>query len=195
MRKTPWAIVLASLGLVACAGMSVVNADVSSYGDWPAGRAPGSYAFERLPSQQARAQAQQVLEDAARPALDKAGFTPAADADKADVLVTVGVRTTRSDYSPWDDPFWWRGGFYGWRRPYFGSSLSLHYEPRRYESEVALLIRDRATGKPLHEARASTDGITAASVQELSAMYLAALTDFPRTGVNPRQVSVPLARP
>jgi len=194
IRKLPWAVGLASMGLVACAGLDVVNTDVSSYGDWPANRSPGSYAFERLPSQQARADAQQQLEEAARPALAKAGFAPAADPNQADVLVTVGVRTTRFDYSPWDDPLWWHGGFYGWRRPFFSSSMSLRYEPRRFESEVALLIRDRATGKPLHEARASSDGMTSASTDVLAAMYLAALTDFPRTGINPRQVSVPLAR-
>jgi Domain of unknown function (DUF4136) len=182
-------------GLAACTGLSVVNADVSSYGDWPAGRKPGSYAFERLPSQQARAEQQQLLEDAARPALAKAGFTAAADAGSADVVVTVGARVSRTDYAPWDDPLWLRGGFYGWRYPRYYSSLAWRYSPPRYEREVALLIRDRASTQALHEARASSDGSTGAGAEFLAALYQAALADFPRTGLNPRPVSVPLAAP
>ena len=34
------------------------------------------------------------------------------------------------------------------------------YRSPRYDREVAVLIRDRASGKPLYEARASSDGIT-----------------------------------
>jgi hypothetical protein len=59
--------------------------------------------------------------------------------------------------------------------------------------EVAVLIRDRASGKPLYEARASNEGNTAsAGSGTLSAMFQAALMDFPRLGINPRQVVVTL---
>ena len=48
--------VLAGLALVSgCAAVNSLPVDVASYGDWPTGRAPGQYRFERLPSQQARA--------------------------------------------------------------------------------------------------------------------------------------------
>jgi len=70
-RRMLWALAAgaAALGLAGCAAVNQVWADVSSFGEWPGGRAPGSYAFERLPSQQADAQRQQRLEDAARAGL------------------------------------------------------------------------------------------------------------------------------
>ena len=51
-----------------CASLNDIDADVSSFSRWPAGRAPATYAFERLlPSQQTQPQQAQMLEDAARP--------------------------------------------------------------------------------------------------------------------------------
>ncbi|WP_395698813.1 DUF4136 domain-containing protein [Aquabacterium sp.] len=183
-------------GLAGCAAMNQLTADVSTYGDWPAGRKPASYAFERLPSQQARAEDQQKLEDAARPALQKAGFTPAATGAEPDVLVQVGARVSRADRSPWDDPLWWSGGFGYWHRgpwrgPYWGASARFDYSPR-YDREVALLVRDRASGKPLYEARASSEGLQSSAEPFLRPLFDAAMVDFPATGVNPRRVTVPL---
>ena len=66
-----------SATLAGCAAMNSLSSEVSSYSAWPAERKAGSYAFERLPSQQTRAEQQQVLEDSARRALEFAGFTPA----------------------------------------------------------------------------------------------------------------------
>lgn len=191
---------LLGLGLAAgalllggCAAMRSVSSDVSSFGDWPADRKPGTYAFDRLPSQQARAAETEALEAAARPALAKAGFAPAAEGRQPDVLVQVGARITRADTDPWADPLWWRGGFGYWRRgPWIGPSwsLSMRYDTQRYEREVAVLMRDRASGKPLFEARASNEGSTYGSADTIAAMFEAALMDFPRTGVNPRRVVV-----
>ena len=59
--------------------LSSVSSEVSSHGDWPAGRAPGTYAFDRLPSQQALAAAGRACEAARARALLKAGFQPAAE--------------------------------------------------------------------------------------------------------------------
>jgi uracil phosphoribosyltransferase len=55
------------------------------------------------------------------------------------------------------------------------------------------LLRDRATGRPLYEARASNDGYSMGNAQLLAALFAAALKDFPATGLNPRTVVVPLA--
>ena len=135
---------------------------MSSFGEWPADRKPGTYAFERLPSQQARAAESDVLESSARLALEQAGFQPVAAGKEPDVLVQVGARDSRLYVvSPWDDPLWWRGGFGYWRHgpwmsPRWGASVS--YDVPRIERQVALLIRDRATGKPLFETRASSEG-------------------------------------
>lgn len=187
---------LALLG--GCAALNQLSADVSSFGDWPAGRRPGSYAFERLPSQQAQADAQQKLEDAARPALERAGFVAAAPGAEPEVLVQVGARVSRTDRSPWDDPLWWRGGFGTWHRgPWAGPywSMGLRVDGPRYDREVALLLRERASGKPLYEARASSEGTSPGDESLLAPLFDAALADFPATGgLNPRRVTVPLKR-
>jgi hypothetical protein len=181
--------------LAGCAALNTVTSDVSSFGEWPAGRAPGTYAFERLPSQQQRAEEADALEAAARPALEKAGFKAVANGAQPDVTVQVGTRATRTDAGPWDDPLWWRGGFGYYRRgPWPGPtwSMSVYASPPRYDREVALLIRDHASGKPLFESRASTSGGSSGSPSVTMAMFQAAMLDFPKTGINPRRVSVPL---
>jgi hypothetical protein len=187
--------------LTACASLNQLSAEVSSFGEWPAGRSGATYAFDRLPSQQepAQAQAVQALETAALGALGKAGFKPVAAGAQPDVLVQVGSRSSRERVGPWADPLWWRGGWgYGtyWRAgsPWHGPGWGLHarWDSVRYEREVALLIRDRASGKPLFEARASNDGPTRGDAAIAAAMFDAAMVDFPKTGVNPRRVTVSL---
>jgi hypothetical protein len=188
-------LLLAAALLGGCAALTQVSTEVSSFGDWPAARAPGTYAFDRLPSQQAQAAETEALEAAARPALERAGFKPVAAGQAPEVLVQVGLRSSRVDRQPWDDPFWWRGSFGYWRYgPWAGPSwnLSLHHQYARYDREAAVLIRDRASGKPLFEARASSEGNTAGDSTLVAALFTAALMDFPRTGVNPRRVVVPL---
>ncbi|MFZ2652387.1 MAG: DUF4136 domain-containing protein [Burkholderiaceae bacterium] len=187
-------ILLVALALLsACATTRQLDNDVSTYSQWPAGRKPSSYAFERLPSQQERAEQQQQLEDAARHAVEAAGFTPAADDKDADVRVQVGARLSVSDRSLYDAPFWWRGGISArWRRGFYSPAWGVHYTAPSYEREVALLIRDRQSGQALYEARASNGGGTAANAAILTAMFEAAMKDFPHVGVNPRRITVEL---
>lgn len=182
--------------LAGCAAMNSVTTDVSSYGQWPAGRAPGTYVFERLPSQQAHPERQEQLEEAARGALEHAGFEEAADPANADVTVQVGARVTRYETSPWADPFWWSWGPY-WPHPYRGwpgYGWYGAYQAPVYDREVAILIRDKRTGAPLYEARAVSDGYSAGGTAMLAAMFEAAMKDFPTPAVSPRRVTVPLAQ-
>jgi hypothetical protein len=187
---------LAATALLAgCAGMRTVSSEVSSYGEWPEGRAPGSYAFERLPSQQAQAAEAERLEATAAAALAKAGFKPVDSGKEPDVLVQVGARDSRFVVQPWDDPLWWRGGFGYWRHGPWGSprwALSMRYDFPRVETQVGLLLRDRASGKPLYETRAATESNVRADSATLGAMFEAAMMDFPRLGMNPRRVVVEL---
>ncbi|WAC74778.1 DUF4136 domain-containing protein [Roseateles sp. SL47] len=193
----------ALLALTGCAALNSVSAEAQSFGSWPAGRQPGTYAFERIPSQQQNAEAQARLEDAARGALEKAGFTAATDAKTADVLVSIGARITRSSPAPWDDPLWWRwnGNYFQWRygpawRPYYNRwGYAYPMDPmmeRRYDREVALLLRDRQSNEPLYEARASNDGLTEGDQRMLAALFEASFADFPQTRPEPHSVSVPL---
>ena len=184
--------------LAGCAALNSVTSDVSSFGEWPADRKPGTYAFERLPSQQAQAGQADQLEQAAQGALQKAGFVPAAAGQEPDVLVQLGARFTRTVRSPWDDPLWWQGGFGRFRHgPWIGPSWSVRWqlESPRYANEVALLLRDRASGKPLYETRASNDGGSAAMKSLLPAMFEAAMKDFPAGSPTPRRVTTPLTPP
>lgn len=192
-------VIAAALALSGCAAFNQLNSEVSSYGQWPADRKPSSYVFERLPSQQARPERQQALEDAARRAVEAAGFTPAADDKAADVSIQLGMRVSASERSPYDDPFWWRGGVYYSQhsrlgRGFWGPGLGMQFSTPSYEREVALLIRDRKTGQALYETRASNDGASSAVNSLLPAMFEAAMKDFPTGGINPRNVSVQITR-
>jgi hypothetical protein len=184
-----------------CANIGTVSSAVSTYGDWPAGRAPGRYAFERLPSQQAQAAASEALEASAGAALAKAGFVPVEAGGVADVVVQLGAQDSGIALPLWNDPLWWHGGFgVGRRGPWPASGWGLDvrgyygvygpYRLDRYSRQVALLIRDRATGRPLFEARAISEGSSPSRPAVLSAMFEAALKDFPKLGANPRTVDV-----
>ena len=72
--------------------------------------------------------------------------------------------------------------------------MQLQMESSRYDSEVALLLRDRASGKPLYETRASLDATSRADTATVVAMFEAALADFPRLALSPRRVTVALPR-
>src|SRR5687767_6738658 len=91
MRPTT-PILMALTLLCACAPTPRLASDVTAYNRWASTRKPSTYAFERLPGQRARAERQQEIEDAARGALEAAGFTPTADNRGADVVVQVGAR-------------------------------------------------------------------------------------------------------
>ena len=196
--KTALTLLLAAAALSGCAALNTVTSDVSSFGEWPTARKPGTFAFERLPSQQTRAAEADALESAARPALLKAGFTAVAAGAEPDVLVQVGSRVGRTEPT-WAAPIWWGGSFGYYRHgPWIGPrwGLNFQYDALRYDREVAVLIRDRSSGKPLFEARASNEGSASnASSATLAAMFEAAMLDFPRLGMNPRRVSVPLSAP
>ena len=189
----------ALLTLGGCAGMNQLSADVSSFGDWPAERKPASYAFDRMPSQQAHADEQALLEQAALAALERAGFQPVAAGAEPDVLVQIGARTSRTDRSPWVDPLWWLGGFgfygrYGmWRGPYWGLGTRWDSGGPRYEREVALLLRERSSGKPLYEAHASHEGFGSSTQPLLAPLFAAALAGFPAVQPEAHRVTVPLA--
>lgn len=182
-----------------CAGIDSVQVQVSSQGSWPQGRKPGSFAIERLPSQQANAAEQERIEAAALPALQAAGFTQAASLEQADVLVQIGARVfevARRD--PFVSPFYWRHDwwYYGYRRPFFyGPAYGLGYyeDYPDYHREVAILMRDRRSQQIVYETRAMhTSRWTSNAL--LPAMFEAALKDFPLPAISPRTVTVALPR-
>jgi len=193
--------------LAGCASLHSVDTSVATFGAWPADVAPGTYAFDRLPSQEQNPKRQQAIENAAAQALAIAGFRPAAEGTKPAVKVQIGARTERFEQAPWDDPFWWGGprrfGYGGWASydafgpwgPYGGRRglwAPFPPQPDIYLHEVALLIRDASTGKALYETRASSDGYSSGGDRLLGAMFDASLKDFPRTNDKPHSVRVEL---
>lgn len=188
------AVWLGAVSLSGCTALKTVHADLSTWGEWPQGRAPGSYAFDRLPSQQSDPAEADRVETLAREALAKAGFRAAAADEKPEVLVQVASRTTRTGIDLWEDPLWWRGSFGAAGHRWGGTVwvIDTRFDRSRYERQVAVLLRDAASGKPLYEARAANEGGTAGSDALLSALFSAALIDFPRQGPNPRPVRVTL---
>lgn len=203
-------LIVATAALAGCASFSSIDSDVTTFSKWPSAKKPSTYAFERLPSQQAQPQQAQVLEDAARPAIEAAGFAPAPAGSPPDVTVQLGARVTAYDRSPFDDPFWYgphgpfpgsfyysryhRGPFWGpgWRYGWggLGSWGGPAFATPYYEREVAVLIRDRRSGEPLYETRANSDGIYADVGRVLPAMYAAALKDFPQPSTTRQRVRI-----
>lgn len=199
--------------LGACASLNRLDNDVSTFGAWPAGRQPGSFVFERLPSQQAQPDRQQALENAARAALETAGFRAGADPATADYLVQLGARVTSNDPWIYNSPLFWRGSLrhgYGWGDnrwpgawggnswgPGWGGPYSVwgpgHPGTGTYDREVALVIRERQSGQMLYETHAVSTGLSGALDALLPAMYQAAMNGFPAAGPNPRNVSVQLS--
>lgn len=187
-----------------CAGLHEVTSKVASYGTWPEGRPPGAYVFERLPSQQSRAEAQAKLEAAAEPALAAAGFRKVDDAARADVSVQVSAQTIvdeRGRYEPWGPrpyygPYYgpWRPGFGGWwgsgGRGGFGISMAM--EPPWTQMQVDLLIRDRRNNQVLYETHAVHDRLGSPIDELYPFLFQAALKDFPHQAVSPRMVTVPV---
>lgn len=193
------AVLAAATLLAGCGSMQSLTSEVSSYGTaWPAGRAPGgSFAFERLPSQQAELTLQQQLEDAARPALAQAGFTPAAEGQPPSVSVQLSLRNVRYErLDPWGGgAFWgppWGRRPYGWPGMWGPGWWGPVQGTPWYEREVQLVVRDRAGGQVLYEGRARSDGVLAGSPRLYEAMFRAAMQDFPEGSPRPRRVDVPL---
>jgi hypothetical protein len=184
-----------TLGLGGCAALNTVNAEVSTFGTWPTERKASTYAFDRLPSQQARGEQQLQIETEAARALEAAGFKLAEKPADADVMVQLGARVSRQDRSPWDDPFWapaWgsRWSMTPWSRP--GWRWTMVPVRPEFQREVAVLLRDRRSGEALYEARASNDGATEGGTMMLGALFSAALKDFPAVQGEPHSVSVVL---
>jgi hypothetical protein len=192
-------------GLLLAAGCAVtrIDANVNTTGQWPPGREPGRYAFQRLPSQQADPEAQARTEAEAKPAVEAAGFAPTAAGAVPDAWVQVAARAIQVPtpaFDPWVGPagppgsVWvggWRGagwGGWGWGG---GWSYGMVYTT---VNEASVLIVDARSGASLYESRALTDALVSDQVAR-QALFAAALRDFPYPAVSPRRVTIDLAPP
>jgi hypothetical protein len=196
------ATLVAAISLLGgCASINTLRSEVSTFGSWPQGRQPGTYAFERLPSQEVRAENQRALEDAARNAIERAGFKAVESGQDADVLIQLGARISAAQRSPFDDPFYWHPGLshhFRYRSPrsgfYWTHAWDRSLEANQVDREVTLLIRDGKSSKVLYEARASNFGYAYPTSTWLPTMFSAALSDFPRSLSATRVVVTPLEK-
>lgn len=184
------ALAVLTAGLGACASLNTLRVEVRSFGHWPAGRAPGSFAFDRLPSQQAQASVQERLEAAARPALQMAGFKPASSSASADVLVQLSVQAVQVRGEAMPYPFVRYDGYWGMRRGGFGTGVGFDYHPAYYEQRAAVLIRDRRSGEVVYESQGTLGG-TWVDEGHWAGLFEAVLKDFPGPAISPRVVVVP----
>lgn len=198
------------LALAGCAGLQRVDNTVQSYARWenPTGasatgpakapQAPQRYRFERLPSQRdaSAAEGQDPLEAMARTALEAKGWTLSATDADARWTVLVTASTVRANRDPWNDPWG------GWRfhghivagngHLFFSPMFGFPMDPPGYQRQVALLIRDVASGRVVYETRADHDSRWNSAPALWQAMLEAALRDFPTPPQGPRQVNVDL---
>ncbi|MEO8297927.1 MAG: DUF4136 domain-containing protein [Burkholderiales bacterium] len=194
------AVLMGLVWLAGCASVQQVSVDVSAFGGWPQGRAPGRYAIDRLPSQQQAGAVYGPVEAAARMTLESFGFQPASGSDSADVLVQVGARRARV-LDPWAaDMGWygagrygWRGGPPGWPRgPFWGPGPMFPYDATYDQSEIALLLVDRASRQVLYEAHVRHESRLGGGAALLPSLFGAALQGFPQLVAGERRVTVPL---
>jgi hypothetical protein len=186
-----------------CASVTSVSAEVSSFGNWPQGRKPGRYVFERLPSQEGQADVQTRLEAAARPVLAAAGFELAKDAQQADFSVQVAAQIRlihrhrpATVWVPYGSPGYGyppRVGYgaYGPRGAYV---MTMTADPLMYQMQVDLLIRDRQANQVLYETHARNELLGAVDETLYPYLFEAALKDFPLQAVSPRSVTIPIPR-
>lgn len=209
-------IATSTLFLAGCSTVRVIDSDVTAFQTWKtAPPGPGTpYRFERLPSQQATAAQQGVIEAAARPALAKVGLVPNDTAPRYSVQVLLNTQLVERVLA---DPFGYGGyggfggfggfpghgrfgpGFYGHggsRGASFGLAFPLWtYESATFKHELTVLMRDLATQQVAFETRALHFGPWNDSLNILPALLDAALRGFPQPPEGTRRINVELQQP
>lgn len=196
-----WVGALLILG--GCATPTTIKPQVVTHSRWDATRQPGTFAFERLPSQDGDLTAHAQLEAAALPALLRLGFTPAVGDPDFVVQLQVQVRTERDAWSR-HDPFW--NPYWGWYSGRPGLSPGLwgptwragggHWAPLPpppplVRMQANVLIRERRSGQALYESLARYDRVGSGDARLWPALFDAALRRFPQATGEPVEVEVP----
>lgn len=185
-------VLLAGL-LAGCAGRYLLDNQVQSFTSLTAVPSPSTYRFERLPSQQAPAQAQ--MEALADAALQKAGMRRDDAHPRYSVQVSGRLQRVVSPWaSPWDG-WGWGPGFHH----HHGLGLGFmgpfpRMESPWYEREVSLIIRELPSNRVVYETRALNAGPWTDSGAVFPAMFDASLQGFPTPPPGPRVVNIQLPR-
>ena len=182
-----------------CASTRLVDSDVQSFSQLRALPAPPTYRFERTLSQQAQPAQQDALEAQTSQSLAKVGMQHMANGPAA-YRVQAQARVDRELAPGWYyDPWWgaggWGLGLGGWGGRGFYGGLSMHFPPPTlYRREVALVLREAASGAVVYETRAVHSGVWTDNPAVFGAMFDAALSGFPTPPAGPRRINVEIPR-
>ena len=180
--------------LTGCATVSTVESDVQSFATTPTPVQPGTFRFERLPSQDVDAAQAASLENMAQAALAKFGFSRNDTGARYSVQIGAGTVETVSTFS---DPFFGRSAWSPFGRPrmwpgrHFYGSLWL-MDRESYVTRVRVEIRDLGTGKVVYESTATNEESWFNPARVLPALFEAAMADFPSPPKGIRKVVVKL---
>lgn len=182
-------VVLTAL-LSACGTTRLIDSEVRSFRPEhaaPSNDAPLRYRFDRLPSQQAKADAQDKLEALAVPVLAQRGLVLDADAARVTVELRVTVDTVNRVSG-------WRAehGLFAAGNGLWPQPLAMSLEPSLYRYTVQLLLRDAADKSVVFESSAQHEGPWPDRDKVVPAVLLAALRDFPAGAALPQRVLVDL---
>ena len=204
MRRLMLSLLLAaSVVLTGCASVMLVDNQVQSFPQWPAG-APQKgerFAFDRLPSQRSETPSplQDGLELAVRDALVAWGLQLPSGSEGVRWLVQVsagGQRLPRAPWeNPWERPNWSISGGIGGRHGGIALGFPLMMSENPYFlREITVVVREAASGRVVYETRAKHDGRWPDSRALWNAMVSAALRDFPQPAAGARQVNIEIPR-
>lgn len=178
------------MALAGCSTTRLIDSQVRSFtttADVPAD-GPFSFRFERLPSQQADAQAQDRVEDMALPVLAQKGLLPDALAPRFTLELRMAMEAANQT-----DPFHghWGFGTIGsgvWMQP-----MPMGLQATSYRYSVHLLLRDAASKAVVFESTAQHEGPWSDRAAVLPAVLLAAVQDFPQGSDKARRVLIDLS--
>ena len=179
--------VFSLLVLGGCATTRIVDSEVRSFAGVTPPAQPASYRFERLPSQDLQAPAQERLETIAQPLLESVGLRKEVTEPKYALVMKASVEAIENPTfsRSWKRQQWLdRDGFM--RLP----SMGLMLEPSWQRYSVSLVLRDIASSQTVFESSAQHMGPWSDTQQLLPAVIRAALSDYPRAQPQPHSVFI-----
>ena len=173
--------------LTGCATTRIIDSEVRSFASSTVTANPASYRFERLPSQNLQAQAQDQLENIAQPLLERVGLRKDGTNAQYALQITAALETIENpSYSrTWrNQRSIERDGLI--RFPMAGLML----EPPWHRYRISVLLRDVASSQTVFESTAQHVGPWSDTQQLLPAVIRAALSDYPSAQPQPHTVFI-----
>lgn len=178
------------LALGGCATTRIIDSEVRSFAGSTAPTNLASYRFERLPSQDLQAKAQEQLETMAQPLLESVGLRKADAAPQYALQMTATMETMQN---PSFGPSWRRQRWIDRDGLARFPSMGLMLEPPWHRYIVSLVLRDIATSQAVFESTAQHIGPWSDYPQLIPAVIRAALSDYPRSQPQPHSVFIEIS--